>query len=121
MEARTYIVPMVQLATQTAPWVFIAGALLQIPMLAWIGIILFGSSTLFALITLPVEFDASARAKRLLIDQQIIQGDEQKAGVERVLGAAAWTYVAAAVSAIGSWLFYIFVLLSPARSTAYRN
>jgi len=121
MEARTYIVPMVQLATQTAPWVFIAGALLQIPTLAWIGIILFGSSTLFALITLPVEFNASARAKRLLIDQQIIKGDEQKAGVEKVLGAAAWTYVAAAVSAIGSWLFYIFVLLSPARSTAYRN
>ena len=114
-------VPMVQLATQTAPWVFIAGALLQLPTLAWIGIILFGSSTLFALITLPVEFDASARAKRLLIDQQIIQGDEQKAGVEKVLGAAAWTYVAAAVSAIGSWLFYIFVLLSPVRSTAYRS
>ena len=121
MEARTYIVPMVQLATQTAPWVFIAGALLQLPTLAWIGIILFGSSTLFALITLPVEFDASARAKRLLIDQQIIQGDEQKTGVEKVLGAAAWTYVAAAVSAIGSWLFYIFVLLSPVRSTAYRS
>jgi uncharacterized protein len=121
MEARTYIVPMVQLATQTAPWVFIAGALLQLPTLAWIGVILFGSSTLFALITLPVEFDASTRAKQLLISQHIIQGDEQIAGVQKVLGAAAWTYVAAAVSAIGSWLFYIFVLLSPARPSAYRN
>jgi Zn-dependent membrane protease YugP len=121
MEARTYIVPMVQLATQTAPWVFIAGALLHLSTLAWIGVILFGSSTLFALITLPVEFDASARAKHLLISQHIIQGDQQIAGVQKVLGAAAWTYVAAAVSAIGSWLFYIFVLLSPARSSAYRN
>ena len=121
MEARTYIVPMVQLATQTAPWVFIAGALLQLPTLAWIGVILFGSSTLFALITLPVEFDASTRAKQLLISQHIIQGDEQIAGVQKVLGAAAWTYLAAAVSAIGSWLFYIFVLLSPARPSAYRN
>jgi uncharacterized protein len=112
---------MVQLATQTAPWVFLAGAWLQLPTLAWAGVILFGSSTLFALITLPVEFDASTRAKQLLISQHIIQGDEQIAGVQKVLGAAAWTYVAAAVSAIGSWIFYIFVLLSPARSSAYRN
>ena len=57
-----------------------------------------------------MEFDASARAKKLLVSQDIIRGDEQLAGVEKVLGAAAWTYVAAAVSAIGVWLFYVFVL-----------
>jgi uncharacterized protein len=94
LEARTYIVPVVQLASQTAPWL----------------------SSVFALITLPVEFNASARAQELLIGHGIIRGDEQIAGVEKVLGAAAWTYVAAAVSAIGSWLFYVFVLLSQARS-----
>jgi hypothetical protein len=44
-----------------------------------------------------------------------IRGDEQIAGVQKVLGAATWTYVAAAVSAIGSWLFYVFVLFSQAR------
>ena len=116
LEARTYIVPLVQLASQIAPWLFIAGVLLQLTTLAWVGVILFGSSSLFALITLPVEFDASARAERLLVSQGIIRGDEQIAGVEKVLGAAAWTYVAAAVSAIGSWLFYVFVLLSQVRS-----
>jgi uncharacterized protein len=116
MEARTYIVPLVQLASQTAPWLFIAGMLLQHPTLAWGGIILFGSSSLFALITLPVEFNASARARELLISHGIIRGDEQTAGVQNVLGAAAWTYVAAAVSAIGTWLFYVFILLSQARS-----
>jgi Zn-dependent membrane protease YugP len=117
LEARTYIVPLVQLATQTAPWLFVAGVMLQLPTVAWIGVILFGSSSLFALITLPVEFNASARARELLIRQGIIRGEEQIAGVQKVLGAAAWTYVAAAVSAIGSWLFYLFVLLSHARST----
>jgi Zn-dependent membrane protease YugP len=116
LEARTYIVPLVQLASQTAPWLFIAGMILQLPTLAWIGIILFGSSSIFALITLPVEFNASKRAQELLISHGIIRGDEQIAGVQKVLGAAAWTYVAAAVSAIGSWLFYVFVLLSQARA-----
>jgi Zn-dependent membrane protease YugP len=118
LEARTYIVPLVQLATQTAPWLFVAGMMLQLPTVAWVGVILFGSSSLFALITLPVEFNASARAQELLVKHGIIGGEEQIAGVEKVLGAAAWTYVAAAVSAIGSWLFYLFVLLSQVRSAA---
>jgi uncharacterized protein len=121
LEARTYIVPVVQLASQTAPWLFIAGVMLQLPTLAWVGVILFGTSSVFALITLPVEFNASARAQELLISHGIIRGDEQIAGVQKVLGAAAWTYVAAAVSAIGSWLFYVFVLLSQARSAGFRR
>ena len=121
LEARTYIVPLVQLASQIAPWLFVAGMTLQLSTLAWVGVILFGASSLFALITLPVEFNASARAKELLVRHRIIQGDEQIAGVQEVLGAAAWTYVAAAVSALGSWLFYVFVLLSQARSVADRR
>ena len=121
LEARTHIVPLVQLASQIAPWVFIAGTMLQISPLAWAGIILFGASSLFALITLPVEFNASARAQDLLVSNRIIVGDEQITGVQKVLGAAAWTYVAAAVSAIGSWLFYVFVLLSQTRSSTDRR
>lgn len=118
MEARTYIVPIAQLAAQVSPWLFIAGLLLEIDTLTWIGVILFGSSFLLALLTLPVEFNASARAKQLLVTHGIIRGDEQVAGVEKVLGAAAWTYVAAAVSAIGVWLFYIFVLFFRGRANA---
>jgi Zn-dependent membrane protease YugP len=118
MEARTYIVPIVQLASQVAPWAFVAGLLLQLPTLTWVGIILFGSSSLFAFLTLPVELNASSRAKDLLVSQGIIRGDEQIVGVQKVLGAAAWTYVAAAVSAIGVWLFYLFVLLFRGRSAA---
>ena len=118
LEARTYLVPIVQLASQIAPWPFIAGTMLQFSTLAWIGIALFGASSLFALMTLPVEFNASARAQELLVRQGIIRGEEQIAGVRKVLGAAAWTYVAAAVSAVGTWLFYVFVLFSQARSSA---
>jgi hypothetical protein len=121
LEARTYIVPAVQLASQTAPWLFIAGTLLQLPTLAWIGIVLFGASSLFAFLTLPVEFNASARAKELLVGYGIIQGEEQIEGVQKVLGAAAWTYVAAAVSAIGTWLFLAFLLFSPAASAVDRR
>ena len=121
LEARTYIVPAVQIASKIAPWLFIAGMMLPLPTLAWVGVILFGSTCLFALITLPVEFNASARALQLLVSRHIIQGDAQIAGVREVLSAAAWTYVAAAVSALGSWLFYVFVLLSQVRSVAGRR
>lgn len=121
LEVRTYIVPAVQLASQVAPWLFIGGMILGFPTLAWSGVILFGSSCIFSLITLPVEFDASDRAQELLISHGIIRGQEQIAGVGKVLGAAAWTYVAAAVSAIGSWLFYVFVLMSQLRTTTDRR
>jgi Putative neutral zinc metallopeptidase len=69
---------------------FVVGLLLQLETLTWVGVILFGSSFLLAIVTLPVEFNASARAKELLLRYGIIQGDEQIAGVEKVLGAAAW-------------------------------
>jgi Zn-dependent membrane protease YugP len=111
---RAYIVPAVQLSAKIAPWLFIGGMVLGITQIAWAGIVLFGTSTFFTLVTLPVEFDASARAQKLLVSQEIIHGDEQIRGIEKVLGAAAWTYVAGAVSAIGS-LMYVVVLLSSAR------
>ena len=60
MELRTYIVPVVQLASQAAPWAFVGGLMLQWDVLTWIGVILFGASFVFALLTLPVEFNASA-------------------------------------------------------------
>jgi Zn-dependent membrane protease YugP len=121
MEARTYIVPVVQLASQVAPWLFVAGLMLQLKTLTWLGVILFGSSFFFALLTLPVEFNASARAKELLVSHGIIRGRDQITGVDKVLDAAAWTYVAAAVSAVGVWLFYVFVLLFRGRAVEARR
>ena len=118
MEARTYIVPFVQLASKIAPWLFVAGLMLQMDGLTWGGVILFGSSFFFALLTLPVEFNASARAKALLVRHNIIEGEDQIQGVDSVLDAAAWTYVSAAVSAVGVWLFYVFMLLFRGRQSA---
>ena len=120
MEARTYIVPIVQLASQIAPWAFVAGLMLQCNTLTWIGVILFGSSFFFAMLTLPVDFNASARAKALLVRQGIIAPDQIE-GVDKVLDAAAWTYVAAAVSAVGVWLFYVIMLLGRGRVAAARG
>lgn len=119
MELRTYIVPVVQLASQAAPWAFVGGLMLQWDVLTWIGVILFGASFVFALLTLPVEFNASARAKELLMSHGII-GKKELEGVDKVLDAAAWTYVAAAVSAIGVWLFYVFMLIGRGRSASAR-
>jgi uncharacterized protein len=76
-----------------------------------VGVILFGASSLFSLITLPVEFNASERALNQLVSHGIIRNEDQVQGVKTVLNAAAWTYVAAAMSAIGSWLFYIVLML----------
>ena len=119
MELRTYIVPVVQLASQAARWAFVGGLMLQWDVLTWIGVILFGASFVFALLTLPVEFNASARAKELLMSHGII-GKKELEGVDKVLDAAAWTYVAAAVSAIGVWLFYVFMLIGRGRSASAR-
>jgi len=112
MELRSYIVPVVQLSSKIAPVLFFGGYMLNLPQVAWAGVVLFGTSTLFTLVTLPVELDASKRAQTLLVNQQIIDGDEQVSGIKKVLTAAAWTYVASAVSAIGALLYFVFILFS---------
>ena len=115
LKARSLIVPAVQLSAKVAPWLFIAGVLLGANSLAWAGVILFGAQTLFTLITLPVEFDASARAQQLLVSQGIIRGEQQVEGIEKVLGAAAWTYVAGAVSSVGSFFYFAYIVYSMVR------
>lgn len=109
LQLRSAIVPAAQFGSTLAPWLFIAGILLNFTQLAWVGLILFGAAVVFTLVTLPVEFDASRRAKKLLASNNIIIGNEAQ-GVNKVLDAAALTYVAAAVSAIGTFLYYLLIL-----------
>ena len=109
LQIRSTLVPAAQFGSTLAPWIFMGGLLLNITQVAWAGVILFGAAVLFTLITLPVEFDASARAKKLLVNNGILIGDEIN-GVNKVLDAAALTYVAAAVSAIGTLLYYVLRL-----------
>jgi Zn-dependent membrane protease YugP len=108
--ARGAMVPAVQFGSWLGPLVFFAGFLFLGDTVAWIGLILFAAVAAFALVTLPVEFDASARAKRLLVSNGILFEDEMQ-GVNRVLNAAALTYVAAAIQALMTLLYYAFLLL----------
>ena len=109
LAVRSAIVPVAQFGSSLAPILFIIGFLLNFTTLAWLGVILFAGAVLFTLVTLPVEFNASKRAKTLLNSSGILVGDELK-GVDKVLDAAALTYVAAAVAAIGQLLYYVLLL-----------
>ena len=109
LQIRSAFLPLAQFGSSLAPWLFIIGLLLQFTALAWIGLVLFGAAVIFTLITLPVEFDASKRAKKLLVSNGVLIGDEIK-GVDKVLDAAALTYVAAAVAAVGQFLYYLLLL-----------
>ena len=106
------MVPAVSIGSNLGPIIFMAGIFLAGTLgttLAWAGIMLFGATALFALVTLPVEFDASRRAKELLVSQGIVSSAEMK-GVNAVLDAAALTYVAAAAQAITQLLYFLTVM-----------
>lgn len=79
--------------------------------IAWIMAIAWGVIMLFNLVTLPVEFDASSRAKRILGEMGFIGSDEEMAGVRKTLDAAAWTYVAAFITTLGYFLYHLLPLL----------
>ncbi|MEZ4519920.1 MAG: zinc metallopeptidase [Chloroflexota bacterium] len=108
LQIRSAIVPAVQFSSMLAPIIFIAGFLLGFTQLAWVGVGLFGLAVIFSLVTLPVEFDASKRAKALLSKSGILTSEEIN-GVDKVLDAAALTYVAAAIAAIGQLLYYVML------------
>ncbi len=109
LQIRSAIVPAARFGSSLAPWIFILGFLFQFTALAWAGLVLFGIAVIFTLITLPVELDASKRAKRLLVGNGVLIGNEIN-GVNKVLDAAALTYVAAAVAAVGQFLYYLLLL-----------
>jgi Zn-dependent membrane protease YugP len=89
-------------------WIMIIGGLLlRFTGIAWLGVLFFSGGAIFALATLPVELNASARAKRLLAETGIIAGPDEQAGVNKVLNAAALTYVAGLASAIMQLLYFV--------------
>ena len=112
LQIRTFMVPTVQIGSWLGPIIFMVGLFttkLFGTTLAWVGLALFGATALFALVTLPVELDASKRAKEILTTQGFVyQG--QLDGVSRVLNAAALTYVAAAVQSLSTLMYYAFLL-----------
>jgi len=119
LRVRSFMVPSVQIGSWLGPIIFFVGLLLASPLgtnLAWAGLILFAATALFSVVTLPVELDASHRAKAWLANSGVIYQQEM-AGVNSVLDAAALTYVAAAIQAISTVMYYAFILLGrPRRS-----
>lgn len=103
---RSALVPTANIGSQLGVWVMIAGLFLG-NWLVGIGAILFSAVVLFQLVTLPVEFDASARAKKLALEHGLVTANERQ-GMDRVLNAAAMTYVAAAASSILTLLYYLW-------------
>ncbi len=117
LQLRSALVPAVQFGSNLAPWIIMGGIVLQAflgltqlgYLVAWAGVLAYGMVALFAIVTLPVELDASARAKKLLYQYNIVDRTELQ-GVNAVLNAAAWTYVVAALAAVMQLLYWIIRL-----------
>ena len=103
LQARMAIVPVTMFTSQLLPVIMIGGFFFRIPMFITLGIIVYAVIVLFQLITLPVEFNASSRAKLMLQQSGLVARDEM-VGVHRVLNAAALTYVAALIAAAAQLL-----------------
>ena len=114
LKLRSGLVPMVNFASRIGPLLFMAGLLLRIYDLAWIGVFCFAGAVIFSLITLPVELDASRRAMVLLNKAGLLTGDAERRGARIVLTAASLTYAAALAQSL-STLFYYGSLLGGGR------
>jgi len=109
MAARQSIVPVVQIGSGLAPWLIIAGLWFNMLGLAWVGLIAFGAAVIFTFLTLPVEIGASGKALAF-VSSLGVTGDHQ-VGAREVLKAAAWTYVAAALAALLTFLYYLTLII----------
>lgn len=105
---RHRIFPVVNFASGVAPFLLIAGFLFSATGLIGLGIIFFSCAVAFQLITLPVEFNASSRARDIMVSEGFITNDEER-GVAKVLNAAALTYVAAALISLLELVRYIMI------------
>jgi Zn-dependent membrane protease YugP len=109
LKARMAIVPVTQIASRMLPFVVIGGLIFHMTGLITVGIYCYLILLGFQLITLPVEFDASRRAKIILQQMGIVQPGDEVLGVNKVLNAAALTYVAAFIATLGNLLYLLSV------------
>jgi hypothetical protein len=113
LRVRSGLVPVVRIGSWLGPLIFFAGFFLSgltgSTLIAWLGLFLFGGTLVFALITLPVEFNASKRAQQLLRTYHLADGQELQE-TKKVLDAAALTYVASLAQALSTMLYYVFLL-----------
>lgn len=115
---RSAIVPAVSIGSYLGWILILAGLLLRYVQIAWIGVFVFSLGAVFALATLPVEFNASRRALQLLTENGMITAPEEQKGVRSVLNAAAMTYVAGLATAIFQLLYYVMLVSGIGRRRA---
>ena len=113
---RAALVPAVNIGSYLGWILIIIGIFLGLTELAWVGVGVFSLGALFALATLPVELNASARARQLLVESGLISGSDEIRGVNQVLNAAALTYVAALITAVLQLLYYATMLVGFGRT-----
>ena len=109
MRLRTTIVPLVSFGSNIGIILVMIGVLLSLSNLATIGVVLFSSTAVFSLVTLPVELDASKRARAMLDQTGLVANEEERVGVKQMLDAAAWTYVAGLATSLLQLMYYISV------------
>jgi uncharacterized protein len=117
--ARSFLLPAVRIAPSVSYFMIFGGLMLNFAGLAWLGVAVFGISVLFMLLTLPVEFDASARAMKMLDSGGFFATEQDRQGARQVLTAAALTYVAAAVTAVLQLVYYASLLQRNNRRSSY--
>jgi len=115
LRLRAALVPAVNIGSYLGWILIIIGMLLRATNIAWLGLLVFSGGAIFALATLPVELNASARARRLLTESGLIYGEDEQRGVNTVLNAAALTYVAALVTAVLQLLYWTSIVTGMGR------
>lgn len=108
---RGFLIPAVQIGSNFSYILIIAGLLMNIFELSFLGLVLFGAAVLFSILTLPVELDASRRAMNMLDGAGLLRSQEDRSGAQAVLRAAAMTYLAAMVTSILQFAYYAMLVL----------
>jgi hypothetical protein len=115
MALRTALVPAATIGPQIGFGMIFLGLILNFTGLAMLGLVLFAGIAVFTIVTLPVELDASRRALKLMTDTGLIVSDQDRAGANAVLRAAAFTYVAAMAASLLQLLYYAMLVFGNRR------
>jgi hypothetical protein len=111
LRLRGALVPAVNIGSYLGWILLLIGVLLNYTAIAWLGVIVFSAGAIFALATLPVELNASARARQILLQTGIVTSQDEMRGVNNVLNAAAMTYVAGLITAVLQLLYWVSIVV----------
>lgn len=112
---RSFILPVAQYGGGISSWLIIGALVIGLTELAWLGVLLFAATTLFSILTLPIELDASRRAMKMMDDGGMFAGPEDRKGSRAVLTAAALTYVGAMVISVLNLAYWAMVVSGASR------